>query len=67
MSVSDLFKNKPFDECNRIFDDIRLVTHHLRHSCDNDNTIKKAIETISQKTDITKERVEEILLYMFKN
>lgn len=46
---------------NKYFDDLQQVVFHLRHSCVGIKSAKKAVKLIQDKTDLTKERIEEII------
>lgn len=48
-------------------DDVKIVTHHLRHSCDGITKIKTAAEIIVIKSGLSKERVDFILRRIAKN
>lgn len=49
-----------------LFDDIRICMYHLKHSCANIRTVKRAIEIIVSKTNIPEQRVIDALAYIGK-
>lgn len=49
------------------FDDVRAITHALRHCCEGKKTLKKALPLIEAQTKLSKTRIEEILKKYFSD
>lgn len=58
---------KTDEQYRQEFDELKAVTHSLRHDCNNTSSAEKAIKIIVEKTGVKEERVREIVIKIGRN